>query len=117
MESSIQLRISQYLSEADEYYLKGKYDKCEHTLRLLREEVDATKSLLEVCSMKKCVFSCIIESNILISKGLVSILQRVVIVIGSVPPQFSLRHSSKNKRNLKFLPRRSTRPEFVVFTM
>ena len=74
MESSIQLRISRYLSEADEYYLKGNYDKCEHTLRLLREEVDATKSLLEVCSMKKCIFSCIIESNILISKGLVSIL-------------------------------------------
>jgi hypothetical protein len=100
MESSIQLRISHYLSEADEYYLKGKYDKCEHTLRLLREEVDETKSLLEVCSMKKCVFSCIIESNILISKVLVSIMQRVVIVIGSVPPQFSLRHSSKNKRKL-----------------
>jgi mevalonate kinase len=74
MESSVQLRISHYLSEADECYLKGKYDKCEHTLRLLCDEVDATKSLLEVCSMKKCVFSCIIESNILISKGLVSIL-------------------------------------------
>ena len=74
MESSIQLRISRYLSEADEYYLKGKYDKCEHTLRLLREEVDATKSLSEVCNMKNCVFICIIESNILISKGLVSIL-------------------------------------------
>jgi mevalonate kinase len=74
MESSIQLRISHYLSEADEYYLKGKFDECERTLRLLREEADATKSLLEICSMKKCVFSCIIESNILISKGLVSIL-------------------------------------------
>ena len=74
MESSIELRISHYLSAADEYYSKGQYDKCEHTLRLLCEAVDATKSLLEVCSMKKCVFSCIIESNILISKGLVSIL-------------------------------------------
>jgi hypothetical protein len=74
MESSIQSRISQYLLEADEYYLQGKYDKCEHTLCLLREEVDATKSLLEVCSMKKCVFSCVIENNMLISKGLVSIL-------------------------------------------
>jgi hypothetical protein len=74
MESSIQLRISHYLSMADEYYLKGKYDKCEHTFCLLREEVDAAKSLLEVCGMKKCVFSCIIESNILISKGLVRIL-------------------------------------------
>jgi hypothetical protein len=74
MESSIQSRISHYLSEVDEYYLQGKYDKCEQTLRLVREEADATKSLLEVCSTKKCVFSCVIENNMLISKGLVSIL-------------------------------------------
>jgi hypothetical protein len=72
MDSSIQCRFSHYLSEADEYYLKGKYDKCEHTLRVLREEVVATKSLSEICSMDKCMFSCIIENNILISKGLVS---------------------------------------------
>jgi hypothetical protein len=70
MESSIQLRISQYLSKADKCYLKGRYDKCEHTLRLLREEFDAMKSLLEVRSMKKCIFIFITESNILLSKAL-----------------------------------------------
>jgi hypothetical protein len=74
MESSVQRRLSDYLTEADECYFKGKYDMCIHIFQLLREEVNMTKSLLEVCSMDKCVFSCIIENNILISKGLVGIL-------------------------------------------
>jgi hypothetical protein len=71
MDSLVQRRITDYLTEADDHYFKGKYDKCVHTFQLLREELNATKSLLEVCSMDRCVFSCLIENNILTSKSLV----------------------------------------------
>jgi hypothetical protein len=74
MESLLQRRISDCLTEAGDFYLKGMYDKCVQTFQLLCEEAKATQSLLEVCSMDKCVFCCLIENNILVSKGLVGTL-------------------------------------------
>lgn len=74
MESLVQSRISDCLIKAGDCYLKGMYDKCIQTLHLLYEEAKATHTLLEVCSVDKCVFCCLIENNILVSKGLVGTL-------------------------------------------
>lgn len=74
MESLVQRRIFDCLTEAGDWYLKGMYDKCVQTFLLLCEEAKATRSLLEVCSVDKCVFCCLIENNILVSKGLVGTL-------------------------------------------
>jgi hypothetical protein len=74
MDSLLQSRIYDYLTQADDYYFKGKYDKCVHTFQQLREELRATKSLLEVCSLDAYVFICLIENNVIISKSLVGIL-------------------------------------------
>jgi hypothetical protein len=74
MESLVQSRICDRLAEANGFYLKGIYDKCVQTFRLICEEAKATQSLLEVCSVDKYVFRCLIENNILVSRGLVGIL-------------------------------------------
>lgn len=74
MESLVQRRISDCLTEAGDCYLKGMYDKCVQTFQLLCEEAKPTRSLLEVCNVDKSVFCCLIENNILISKGLVGTL-------------------------------------------
>jgi hypothetical protein len=72
MNSAVKHRIPLYLTEAEDYYFKGTYDKCIHKFQLLREELNETKSLT-VCSMDKYAFSCLIDNNILISKSLVGI--------------------------------------------
>ncbi|PNF42453.1 hypothetical protein B7P43_G09355 [Cryptotermes secundus] len=77
MESLVQGRISDCLTKAGDCYLKGMYDKCIQTLQLLYEEAKATHSLLEVCSLDKCVFCCLIENNILVSKGLQALKWRL----------------------------------------
>jgi hypothetical protein len=74
MESLVQRRISDRLTEAGDCYLKGMYDKCVQTFQLLQEEAKATQSLLEVCNVDKRIFCCLIENNILVSKGLVGTL-------------------------------------------
>jgi hypothetical protein len=96
MESVVQPRISACLTEAGDCYLKGMYDKCVQTFQLLCEEAKATPSLLEVCSVDKPVFCCVIENNILVSKGLVGIHCGVYysIIIGRVVPFFSMFESA-----------------------